>query len=708
MSPPFESDGATEAPAVVLPDREEFGKALAPGAGRHRAVVELHGLLTRRAGVDDSSLPEGLDEGARAFERTAALLRWVAAGRKPPAIEAYEPPAVTRLRLVVLAFERFPEIAHEWAKDVGRVVAETPAVRLLAEVGVPNDRGLLHETTDRLARRFLPRPPDRGDLADLFGRALLRRRDAEGIRLVPPELVRRLAAALGDVWGPLRESAIDSVALLTTRISALGLTEEMRARTPDRRLRASPFFRLPKAPPPELGRVVAECRAAADEVLRQLEHTGVSVDVVYCVDAIRRGLDRVEALLPFTAPEGGAREVDSPTATEPEAAPAPPDPAVPPAVSALLTALVVARAADRSLVDILRGNLRLLARKVIERAGHTGEHYVTWSRREWWGMIASAGGGGALTAATCAIKFLVKWGHFPLFVDGMLTGLNYAVSFLLIQLFGFTLATKQPSMTAAMLAGAIREAKDDRQLDDLVSLIARISRSQFAAAVGNIAVVVPAAIALDLAISSSKGHSFLSEEQALHVVASTHLLESGSVFFAALTGVLLWASSLGAGWLENWVVYRRIPEAIEHHRFGRLVGRRTMRWLSRFLTRHVAGFGGNVSLGFLLGMTPVLGVFFGLPLDIRHVTLSTGALTLAGVSLGFSGVASLAFVHAALGVLVIGLLNFTVSFLLALLVAFRAREVEGLERLRLLVAVLRRLGRSPREFFLPPPETTPR
>lgn len=52
------------------------------------------------------------------------------------------------------------------------------------------------------------------------------------------------------------------------------------------------------------------------------------------------------------------------------------------------------------------------------------------------------------------------------------------------------------------------------------------------------------------------------------------LLHSGTVFYAALTGVLLWLSSLGAGWLENWIVYRRLPEALaKHRRLLRLVVR---------------------------------------------------------------------------------------------------------------------------------------
>jgi site-specific recombinase len=155
-------------------------------------------------------------------------------------------------------------------------------------------------------------------------------------------------------------------------------------------------------------------------------------------------------------------------------------------------------------------------------------------------------------------------------------------------------------------------------------------------------------------------------------------------------------SSLGAGWLENWCTYRRLPEAVATHRLGRIVGRRPMRWLGRMLERHVAAFGGNVSIGVLLGMTPVVGRFFGIPLEVRHVTLSTGSLALAGCSVGVHD----GFVAAAGGILVILALNFSVSFTCALFVALRARGVAHAGR-RLLRAVLTRFARAPMPFFVP-------
>src|SRR5262249_2909912 len=155
---------------------------------------------------------------------------------------------------------------------------------------------------------------------------------------------------------------------------------------------------------------------------------------------------------------------------------------------------VEAELGDRSLRRTLHENTRLLARKVIERVGTTGEHYITRTRREWWAMLRSAGGGGILTAGTAAGEVFIGALKLPMFVEGFLFASDYAASFLLMQFLGMTLATKQPSMTAAALAAALRETNAVKRAEEITQMIARMCRSQLAAAIGNITLVIPAAI----------------------------------------------------------------------------------------------------------------------------------------------------------------------------------------------------------------------
>src|SRR5206468_3287796 len=136
-------------------------------------------------------------------------------------------------------------------------------------------------------------------------------------------------------------------------------------------IRQSPFFALPRCGDQVLAhldapaaRPAAErafrlaiegCRSAVVTVLSRLEATGVSIDVVYGLDVVEQSLERLDGLLAvLVAAPGAARSA---------------------AAQWLLVDLVWGRQADRSLRILLRTNLHLLARKIIDRAGKTGEHY---------------------------------------------------------------------------------------------------------------------------------------------------------------------------------------------------------------------------------------------------------------------------------------------------------------------------------------------
>jgi site-specific recombinase len=271
-----------------------------------------------------------------------------------------------------------------------------------------------------------------------------------------------------------------------------------------------------------------------------------------------------------------------------------------------------------------------------------------------------------------------------------------------MQLVGFTLDTKQPSMTAAALAAALRSSDATRRVTELVGLIARLTRSQLAAAMGNVGMVVPTCMAFDYVWFLRTQQHFLDVKTAEYVVQSLHPLESPVIWFATLTGVYLWLSSLAAGWLENWAVYRRLPEAIEQHRLGNLFGRKFMLRLANGFRHQIAGFGGSMTLGTLLGVMPMLGKGFGLPIGAAHVTLSAGALTFAGCALGLDTVLTRHYAGSVIGIACIGLLNFGVSFVLALWVALRARSMVNREKLHLVRELLGRFLRKPWEFFFPP------
>ena len=113
------------------------------------------------------------------------------------------------------------------------------------------------------------------------------------------------------------------------------------------------------------------------------------------------------------------------------------------------------------------------------------------------------------------------------------------------------------------------------------------------------------------------------------------------------------------------------------------------------------GLAANVSLGLLLGLVPTLLAFVGLPIEVRHVTLSTGQLAAAVGTLGWQTAATPAFWWCVAGLGVTAALNLGVSFWLALRVAMGSRGITLTDRRRLNRAIWRRLRRAPRSFLLP-------
>jgi site-specific recombinase len=110
---------------------------------------------------------------------------------------------------------------------------------------------------------------------------------------------------------------------------------------------------------------------------------------------------------------------------------------------------------------------------------------------------------------------------------------------------------------------------------------------------------------------------------------------------------------------------------------------------------------GNVFLGFGLGSMGTIGTILGLPLDIRHVAFASAqfgtALEVLHFALPLGEIAQIA-----VGVALIGLVNFLVSFGLSLAVAMESRGVTFVETRELLSHLAERLWHRPIDWFFPP------
>ncbi len=270
-------------------------------------------------------------------------------------------------------------------------------------------------------------------------------------------------------------------------------------------------------------------------------------------------------------------------------------------------------------------------------------------------------------------------------------------------LLHWTVATKQPAMTAPAMAASLPAAGagSEEDVEVFVDRVAQLIRSQVAGIVGNLALCGPLVLAVQWLAIAAVGAPLVGVKDANHVLHSLTLL-GPTVLFAAFTGVLLFASSLIAGWAENWFVFHRLESAIAWNpRIVATLGAARARSGSRWWRTNVSGVAANVSLGLMLGLVPALAGFVGLPIEVRHVTLSTGQLGAALGALGWPLLAEPAFWWCVAGTAATAVLNVSVSFWLAFKVALRSRGVRVQERARIGAAIRRRLLTQPLSFLWP-------
>jgi site-specific recombinase len=321
-------------------------------------------------------------------------------------------------------------------------------------------------------------------------------------------------------------------------------------------------------------------------------------------------------------------------------------------------------------------------------------------------MLRSAAGAGFIIGFMAMLKIFASYLRAAPLVEAFLFSLNYSLGFMLIHVLHFTVATKQPAMTAARIAAELH-SRDGHSLDleSLAELIAKVMRTQFVAVLGNIMIAFPMAYLLAWGYFYLHGQHFVTPEKAGHLLHDIDPLHSLALFYAAIAGVCLFVAGLISGYYDNKAIYARIPARIAQLRWlRRVLGETRLKKFAAYIENNLGGLMGNLYFGILLGSMGTVGFMLGLPLDIRHVTFAAANFAIALFSLDNVMTWQTA-VTSTLGVLSIGTVNLLVSFSLALFVALRSRQVSFTQGPALLKALLLRFAAAPLDFILPPKNT---
>jgi site-specific recombinase len=585
-----------------------------------------------------------------------------------------------RLRYLRTQLEQHPP----WHDNVSRCLTELvnswDFEQLLAYGGIARDFHFVGAVREWLAFRGLPIACNTSDAASVLSLSF---EDADSAWLADTEL------------GPLALSLIDASArpelqrALEDALVDLGVQLVAQAHSPSvrnlTRVERSPFRGLNQAveellaqspnerAPERLHGRIKQCLLLIGTHKRELVGRGADLNTTFQLDRMSQQLKRAQLLVSVLC------------SSQPQQ------------LGSACISVVMAVTRNTSGRRLLSRSSDLLLQNLIETAASVGRGYLDDEHSSWRAAFSMGAGGGALMAVATLIKFeLASW-HLPTFYEGIVFSLNYATIFCTAYLLHFTIATKLPAHTAAALAKSVQEKTGHwPRVRSFLGIWRAMVRLQVAGLLGNVLVAAPFAYLLDVAFYQLRGHHILDAHAVQHVLEANSVW-GPSALYAALTGVLLWLSSLVGAAADNWTRVTGMVERLASNlHVMRSVGQRRARPVAQWLVERFGGLTGNAALGFMLGGIPASAAIASLPIDIRHVTVSASSFALAYAS-GRGQPAQLWL--AAVGVIAIGAINVSVSFALALQVALGSRTGKAHGSARALVKVA--IGRWLRREALP-------
>lgn len=595
-----------------------------------------------------------------------------------------------------------------------RLINQYKQTTLYADSGLLTQDGFWNQLAVRIGAHILPMLDDPTQLSDLIRRVFHHNKDYQWLNAIEPKnwLVLFRLFSQGHSDQPekkvIKTQVLDALIILSYRVSSIGLHPEFIHNLPDLNEYQSPFLvqnreiiefiehykkssqdvslmsvvQMPDASQALV--ILDQCRDLMLRIKRSTKRIGVSINLTYLLTLLEQYLERIELLLTLLQDQTLEKRAE--------------------ALQTLLVEVTEAHYRDKSIRDLLRINSELMALQITENASRTGGHYVSTDKQGLLTMYKSAAGAGAIIAIMATIKTLGGRLILAPLMHAIMNSMIYSLGFVLIHVLHFTVATKQPAMTAAALASTVQHSKGSKtaQLAELAALIINIIRTQFTAILGNISIAIPIAALIAYLWQWGLAEPIMNHAKAARTLHDLNPFTSLAIPHAAIAGVCLFLSGLIAGYFDNLAIYRKVgPRLKAHHGLKRLMKQERLERFAQYIESNLGALAGNFLFGIMLGSMGTIGFILGLPLDIRHIAFAAanfiqGLMTVSGTP--DIGLILVSF----LGVLLIGLTNLFVSFTLTVIVALRARRVRFEQWKPLGKLVLTHLVTRPSDFFWPP------
>jgi site-specific recombinase len=583
-------------------------------------------------------------------------------------------------------------------------------VSALTESGIVSSRGFVQELMGKLKHKFLPELLAPDNFLFVINKIFHRKTDYLWVEGIDNNLWIQFFEMLG-IQINLTEPALikqlqRSLQVLSYRITNLGLEKEVTQRYDNFEDAVYPFLEQNRLineylflskPTMEAGKqrilfanineTLHNCNQSIQWIRDQRIAYGTSLAQTYIITRLQQQIDRMFIILDVL-------DMDSSFNTE--------------RFVEYFKVVVHNENRKNSVKEFLSENTGYLAYQIAEHGGRTGEKFISTTRAEFWRMFWSAVGGGIIISFIGIIKNLLTRVAAAPFWQGFLYSVNYSLGFILIQDTGSTLATKQPAYTANNVASSfdIQKTGDEPDLRNLAITIGKVSRTQLASFTGNLIMVFPLTYLLAWLFFEATGVKIAAGAAAQKLLTDQQPFHSLAWLYACFTGFFLFASGIIAGYVENYIVYGKVGERLRNSTaFKYSFGEKRRYKVIHYIENNLGALTGNIALGFFLGMAGFIGKGFGIPFDIRHITISA-----ANTAIGFFGldhhVSSRELWYTIFGVMGIGFLNFAVSFGLAFFVAVKSRGIHLREYPEFIGILWRYLKKYPKDFVKAPVSRT--
>ena len=624
-----------------------------------------------------------------------------------PMRELFQSLKRTNFEVFLAYLKNNEEIKNNFRDSLFLLFSNKSFSKALTEANILSENAFFPELKKRISYKFLPPVEDENTVSYIISKVLFNpKSDSDYIKNIKPEdgseFFKLMEIEKISTLPKVKKELLISANILALRSVGNALEAGITKMVPEYKNFDNPFVALQSELDSLIGRFkkdkdlqidskdvdykqikiyLQQCLDFVDKAFKNASKFGISSKINQSLLKIRQQLKRIQDIIPILVVD---TEEDILTNSK-----------------NLVSNTLKYNSHRNNVRELIDDSTRLISHLITSHTAETGTHYIATSSKEYLKMFWKASGGGIIVGFLCIFKMMMSYSHGSEFSHAVLYSLNYAFGFIIIYLLGFTLATKQPAMTAATMAKVLHdESSSEKNYKEFANLVAKLSRTQFIAFVGNVLWSFPVALAIIYGMDWFRDENFAAAK-ADKLLKDLNPIESKAILHACIAGFFLFISGIISGNISNSSIFNQVPERISQSPFlNQVIGAKNSKKLSNFYTKHWAGIISNFWFGIFLGVIAPLGVFLGLDLDIRHITFSAGNFALALYGKGFD-IDTYTFTISLVTIFLIGAFNFIVSFGLSMLLAFRSRKVNFGELTIIYKSILKYFIKNPLRFFIP-------